>query len=62
MSIAWYEWLGWLVEALLLVLALLVIGSTISEGEMRPTVVSAAMFGAIIGLWTWIMVRYGKQE
>lgn len=60
MSVTWYEGVGWLVEALLVVLALIVVGSTVSEGETRPFLVSALGFGIIIGTWTWVMLRYGK--
>jgi hypothetical protein len=59
-SITWYEGIGWLVEALLVVLAVIVVGSTVSEGEARPFLVSALGFGIIIGTWTWVMLRYGK--
>jgi hypothetical protein len=59
-SITWYEGIGWFVEALLVVLALIVVGSTVSEGETRPFLVSALGFGIIIGAWTWVMLRYGK--
>lgn len=60
MNITWYEGIGWLVEALLVALAVIVVGSTISEGELRPFLVSALGFGSIIGAWTWVMLRYGK--
>jgi hypothetical protein len=59
-SITWYEGIGWLVEGLLMVLAVVFVGSTISEGEIRPIVVSVLGFGIVIGVWTWTMIKYGK--
>jgi hypothetical protein len=60
MGITWYEWIGWTVEALLIALAIVFIGSTISEGEIRPILVSTIGFGILIIAWTWIMLKFGK--
>lgn len=61
MSLRWYEWIGWTVEALLVVLAGIFVVSTFSEGEVRPLIVSLGGFGVIIGIWTWVLVTYGKE-
>ncbi|AFM23511.1 hypothetical protein [Desulfomonile tiedjei] len=60
MGIRWYEWIGWTVEALVIALAIVFIGSTISEGEIRPILVSTIGFGIVIGAWTWVMLKCGR--
>lgn len=60
MSITWYEWIGWIVEALLIAIAMIFLISTFSEVEIRPILVSILGSGLFVGSWTWVMVKYGK--
>lgn len=60
MTIKWYEWIGWMVEALLAALGVVFVASTASEGEIRPLLVSLVGFGILVGAWTWILLKYEK--
>lgn len=58
----WYEWIGWLVNTLMIAGGVTFILINIAEQEMRAALIGflASLLG--IGLWTWILLFYGKGK
>lgn len=61
-SLQWYEWLGWFVELLIVTLAVVFVAYNVAEGALRATLISIGGFTVVIGIWTWVLMWYGKKE
>ena len=62
LRLKWYEWIGWVVEVCMVALGALIISSSIAEKEPRAAVIGALVFGLLVGIWTWVMLFYGKPR
>jgi len=60
--LTWYEWIGWLVNVLLVAMAIFFIGINILQAEFRATLIALFGFTSLIGLWTWVLLCYGKPK
>ncbi|MDD5204924.1 MAG: hypothetical protein PHS17_05860 [Desulfobacterales bacterium] len=60
-TLRWYEWIGWLVNALIIGGAAVFISISLSEEETRPALIcfSASLF--LVGCWSWVLLFYGKE-
>ena len=61
-SLQWYEWLGWFVELLIVTLAVVFVAYNVAEGALRATLISIGGFTVVIGIWTWVLMWYGKKR
>lgn len=62
LRLKWYEWIGWVVEVCMVALGALIISSSIAEKESRAAVISIIGFVLLVGIWTWVMLFYGKPR
>jgi len=58
----WYEWIGWLVNALMIAGGVTFILINILEAEMRAAMIGFLFSLLLVGLWTWILLFFGKEK
>lgn len=61
-KIRWYEWIGWLVNMLMMALAALFVVINFKEGETRACWIGLFGSGIPILFWTWVLLYFGKGK
>lgn len=61
-GLTWYEWIGWLVNVLMVIMAALFILINYGDGEMRAVWIGFLSSICLVALWTWILLFYGKNR
>ena len=61
-KLKWYEWIGWFVNALMIAGGVTFILINILEEEMRAALIGFLVSLLLVGIWTWILLFYGKGK
>jgi hypothetical protein len=58
----WYEWIGWLVNVMIMVMAGLFVTVSFIGDEVRAALTALAVATVVIAAWTWVLIYYGKPR
>lgn len=58
----WYEWIGWIVDGLMIVGFALFISISLIEDETRPALIGLFVSLILVGGWTWVLLFYGREK
>ena len=61
-NLKWYDWVGWLVNLMMAVIASFFILANALEAEWRAVLIGASGSALLIGIWTCILLYYGKTK
>jgi hypothetical protein len=61
-QLRWYEWIGWLVDALMIAGSIAFVSINMIEGETRAALIGFAVTLLPVGLWSWILLCFGKSD
>lgn len=61
-KLKWYEWIGWLVNLLMVAVAVLFVVFTYLGDELRAALFAAAISLTLIGAWTWVLLYFERPR
>ena len=58
--LTWYEWIGWLVNVLMVAIGAVFVGVNFMEHETRAGNIGLIGTLFLVGAWSWILLYFGK--
>jgi hypothetical protein len=58
----WYEWIGWLVNIVMMAMSALFITLSFVGDELRAALTGLAIAAIVITAWTWVLLYYQKTR
>jgi hypothetical protein len=58
LKLKWYEWVGWLVNVLMVTIVTTFIWYSVQGQEYRAVFIMLGLSLIVIGVWTWVLLFY----
>lgn len=58
----WYEWIGWMVNILMIALSAFFVTVSFTGDEVRAALTCLALATILVPAWTWVLLYYGKPR
>jgi hypothetical protein len=56
----WYEWIGWMVNVTIMIMAGLFVTVSFIGDEVRAALIGLAIGTIVAAAWTWVLLYYEK--
>jgi len=61
-NLKWYEWIGWIIEAVTIWFGAVFVWTHVCLNEMRAAWIALAFFGGSSLAWMWVLVKYHPER